>query len=181
GCELRTRGVLVRASEPLQALAVGLLAALLATGVGAAAPATFTALDWTSYDIWLRHRAPVPVSPILTIVTRDPASEDQFGPVLDRSVLAQLITTAHEAGARVIGIDQRLDHASPASLGGAASDALLLEAMHQAGPIAFVHDIEQTIQSDGAMSGHVLVSTQSDHVTRQIPLLTTVEAQTVPA
>ena len=168
-------------SEPLQALAIGLLAALLATAVWASAPATFTALDWTNYDIWLRHRAPVPVSPLLTIVARDPASEDQFGPVLDRSILAQLITTAHEAGATVIGIDQRLDHASPASLGGAASDALLLEAMHQAGPIVFVHDIEQTLQSDGAMTGHVLVSTQSDHVTRQIPLLTTVEAQTVPA
>ena len=168
-------------SQPLQALTIGLLAALLATVVRTAAPATFTALDWTSYDTWLRHRGPVPVSPLLTIVIRDPGSEDQFGAVLDRSVLAQLINTAHEAGATVIGVDQRLDHASPASLGGAASDALLIEAVQQAPPIVFVHDIEKTLQSDVTMTGHTMVSTQSDHVTRQIPLLTSAEGQTVPA
>lgn len=168
-------------SEPLQALTIGLLAALLATVVWAVAPATFTALDWTIYDTWLRHRAPVSVSPSLTIVTRDPASEEQFGTVLDRSILAQLITTAHEAGATAIGVDHRLDHASPAQLGGAASDALLMEAVHTAGPIVFVHDPENALQSDAAIMGHVMVSTQPDHVTRHIPLLTTVEAQTVPA
>src|SRR5690348_14136851 len=104
-------------STSLQALTIGLLAALLATAVWTVAPATFIALDWTMYDTWLRHRAPVSVSPSLTIVTRDPVSEEQFGAVLDRSILAQLITTAHEAGATAIGVDHRLDHASPASLG----------------------------------------------------------------
>jgi transcriptional regulator with PAS, ATPase and Fis domain len=168
-------------SEPLQAVTIGLLAALLATVIQATAPATFAALDWTSYDIWLRHRTPVSVSPLLTIVIRDPVSEDRFGAVLDRSILAQLITTAHEAGATVIGVDQRLDHVSPVSLGGAASDALLMEAVHQAGPIVFVHDTERTLESDGALMGHVMVSTQPDHVTRQIPLLIAVEDQTVPA
>lgn len=168
-------------SASLQALTIGLLAALLATGVWTVAPATFIALDWTMYDTWLRHRAPVSVSPSLTIVTRDPASEEQFGAVLDRSILAQLITTAHEAGATAIGVDHRLDHASPASLGGAASDALLVEAVHTAGPIVFVHDPESALQSDAAITGHVMVSTQADHVTREIPLLATIEAQTVQA
>ena len=172
---------LFMASESLQALTIGLLAAIFATGVWSIAPATFTALDWTLYDTWLRHRVSVPISPSLTIVTRDPASEEQFGAVLDRSILAQLITTAHEAGATAIGIDHRLDHASPAQLGGAASDALLMEAVHTAGPIVFVHDPETALQSDAAIMGHVLVSTQPDHVTRQIPLLTMVEAHRVPA
>ena len=168
-------------SKTLQALTIGLLATLLATAVWAVAPATFTALDWTVYDTWLRLRAPVSVSPLLTIVTRDSATEEQFGAVLDRSTLAQLITTAHEAGAAAIGVDHRLDHASPALLGGAASDALFMEALHTAGPIVFVHDPEVALQSDAAITGHVMVSAQPDHVTRQIPLWATIEAQTVPA
>ena len=168
-------------SLPLQALAIGLLAALLTTGLWTVAPATLTALDWTVYDTWLRHRDPASVSPSLTIVTRDSASEDQMGPVLDRSILAQVIITAHEAGATAIGVDHRLDHASPASLGGAASDALLVEAVHTAGSIVFVHDPESAFRSDAAITGHVMVSTQLDHVTREIPLLTTIETQSVPA
>src|SRR5512146_1408402 len=168
-------------SIPLQAPAIGLLAALFAQALWAVAPATFTALEWTAYDTWLRHRAPIAVSPLLTIVAQDPAGEERFGPVVDRSLLAQIITTAHEAGAIAIGIDHRLDHASPAQLGGAASDALLMEAVHTAGPIVFVHDPETALQSDAAIMGHVSVSTQPDHVTRQIPLLTMVEAHRVPA
>src|SRR5512143_2725420 len=115
-------------SLSLQALTIGLLAALCAKAVWTVAPATFTAFDWTAYDTWLRHRAPIAVSPSLTIVARDPASEERFGTLLDRALLAQVITVAHEAGATAVGLDHRLDHASPAQLGGAASDALLMEA-----------------------------------------------------
>ncbi len=168
-------------SPPLQAPAIGLLAGLLAQSLWALAPATFTALDWTIYDTWLRHRAPVAVSPSLTIVARDPAGEERFGTVLDRALLAQVVTAAHEAGAAAIGVDHRLDHASPAQLGGAASDALLVEAMQNAGPVLFVHDPESALRSDAALLGHVGVATHPDHVTREIPLLATVEAQTVPA
>jgi transcriptional regulator with PAS, ATPase and Fis domain/CHASE2 domain-containing sensor protein len=168
-------------SLPLQALTIGLLAALLAKTVWAVAPATFTALDWTAYDTWLRHRATIAVSPSLTIVVRDPASEERFGTVLDRALLAQVITAAHEAGAAAIGLDHRLDHARPAQLGGAASDALLMEAVHTAAPVVFVHDPESTLRSDATILGHVAVSTDPDHVARQIPLLAMVEAQTVPA
>jgi hypothetical protein len=59
-------------SLPLQALAIGLLATLLARLLWLIAPATVTALDWTVYDTWLRHRAAIAVSPALTIVARDP-------------------------------------------------------------------------------------------------------------
>jgi len=168
-------------SESLQALTIGLLATLLAVATWPVAPATFAALDWTIYDVWLRHRAPISFSPSLTIVTRDPASEDQLGAMVDRSVLAQLITTAHEAGATVIGIDQHLGRAGPSSLGGATSEALFMEAAQNAGPIIFVHEPETALRNDSVMTGHVLVSMQPDHVTRQIPLLTTIEAQLVPA
>jgi len=166
---------------PLQALAMGLLAALLAKAILTLAPATFTALDWGIYDTWLRHRAPITFSSALTIVTVDPAAEERFGTVLDRALLAELITTAHEAGASIIGLDHRLDHASPAQLGGAASDALLMEAVLSTPPVVFVYDPDSTLRSDGTMLGHVSVSSQPDHVTRRIPLLTTIEAQTVPA
>ena len=169
------------ASLSLQALVIGLLAALLAKFIWTVAPATFTALDWTAYDTWLRHRAPIAVSPSLTIVARDTASGERFGTVLDRALLAHVITAAHEAGATAIGLDHRLDHSSPAQLGGATSDALLMEAVHTAAPVVFVHDPDSTLQSDAAIPGHAVVSTDPDHVARQIPLLAMVEAQTVPA
>ncbi len=164
----------------LQALAIGLFAAVLAKGFWILAPITFTALDWALYDALVRHRAPIEASPSLAIIMRDPESEERFGSVLDRSVLAQLIFGVHEAGAAAIGLDHRLTHAS-ASPGGAASDALLVEAMHAAGPLVFVHDGGGVFQSQSAIIGHVLVSTQSDHVTRQIPWRAIVEGQPVSA
>ena len=165
----------------LQALTIGLLASVLAKGLWTLAPVTFTALDWTLYDTWLRVRAPIATSDALSIVVRDPDSEERFGAMLDRAVLAQFITAVHEAGASAIGIDHRLDHASPSSLGGAASDALLIEALHAAGPVVLVHDPETVLETGGAMTGHVLVSTQPDRLTRQIPLLSAVEGKPVPA
>ena len=165
----------------LQALTIGLLASVLAKGLWTLAPVTFTALDWTLYDTWLRVRAPIATSDALSIVIRDPDSEERFGATLDRAVLAQFITAVHEAGASAIGIDHRLDHASPSSLGGAASDALLIEALHAAGPVVLVHDPEIVLDTSAAMTGHVLVSTQADRLIRQIPLLSEVEGKPVPA
>ena len=158
-------------SLPLQALTIGLLAAVSSHLLWLAAPATFTALDWTAYDTWLRNRARIAVSPALTIVVRDPASNGQFGTgPLDRAVLAQLIAAAHEAGAAAVGLDHRLDHASPAHLGGAASDALLLEAINTAGRVVTVYDEEAPLASDSMIQGHLALSSHSDHVTRAVPL-----------
>ena len=137
----------------LQALTIGLLASVLAKGLWTLAPVTFTALDWTLYDTWLRVRAPIATSDALSIVIRDPDSEERFGAMLDRAVLAQFITAVHEAGASAIGIDHRLDHASPSSLGGAASDALLIEALHAAGPVVLVHDPEIVLETSAAIDG----------------------------
>ena len=166
----------------LQALAIGVLATLLARLLWLTAPATVTALDWTVYDTWLRHRAPITVSPALTIVTRDPVSEAQFGTgPWDRAVLAQLITTAHETGAAAIGIDHRLNHASPAHLGGAASDALLLEATKTAGHIVTVFDEEARLASDAIIQGHLALSPHGDHVARSLPLFVEHGSQTLPS
>jgi len=169
-------------SRPLQAPAIGLLAMLCALLLQIIAPATFTALEWAPYDIWLRHRTPIQASSSLTVILRDQASDDRAGTgPLDRSLLATLITAVHDAGATAIGLDHRLDHASPAQLGGATSDALLLEAVESAAPVVFVQGLESTLSSDAAMVSHVLVAPQPDHVTRHIPLLTSVNARTLPA
>ena len=169
-------------SVSLQALAIGLVAAIMAQLLWSIAPATFTALDWTAYDIWLRHRTPITASPSLTIILRDPAADERFGTgPLDRSILAQLLNAAHESGAAAIGLDHRLDHASPAQLGGAASDALLVEAVHNAGPVVFPYVTDSALDTSGTLSSHQLVTTSSDHITRQISLLAHIDGQTVPA
>ena len=169
-------------SSWLQAGAMGLLATALGFGLSVAASTTFTALDWTAYDFWLTDRAPIPVSPSLLIVTRDPASEEEFGTgPWDRAIFARLLTSAHESGALVIGLDHRLDHASPAQLGGAASDALMLEAMSTAGPIVVVQSPDATLASDATIAGHLLVTTHSDHVARTVPVVETGDRQSVPA
>jgi transcriptional regulator with PAS, ATPase and Fis domain len=169
-------------TNPLwQALAIGLLASLLAKGLWAAAPVTFAAFDWTLYDTWLRLRAPIATSELLIIVVRDPESEERFGPTLDRTVLAQVVNAVHEAGAAAIGIDHRLDHASPASLGGAASDALFLEALQAAAPVVLVHDPETVLQTAASVQAHLQVSVQPDRLARRIPVVSVIEGQEVPA
>jgi transcriptional regulator with PAS, ATPase and Fis domain/CHASE2 domain-containing sensor protein len=169
-------------SSWLQAGAMGLLATVLAFGLWAAASTTFTALDWAAYDFWLTDRASIPVSPSLLIVTRDQASEEEFGSgPWDRAILARLLTSAHESGALAIGLDHRLDHASPTQLGGAASDALMLEAMSTAGPIVVVQSPDATLASDTTIVGHLLVTTHSDHIVRAVPVAATGDRQSVPA
>ena len=169
-------------SSWLQAGAMGLLATVLAFGLWTAASSTFTALDWTAYDFWLTDRGPIPVSSSLFIVTRDPVSEQEFGAgPWDRAILARLLTSAHESGALAIGLDHRLDRAGPAQLGGAASDALLLEAMSAAGPIVVVQSPDATIVSDATIAGHLLVSTHYDHVVRTVPVAATGDSQSIPA
>ncbi len=170
------------ASLPLQALGIGSLATLLSTMLWSAAPATFTALDYTVYDTWLSHRTTAQVSPSLTIVARDVTSEERFGRgPWDRAILAQLIVTIHEAGSAVIGVDHRLDYASPAQLGGAASDAFMLEALRTAAPVALIHDADSFFQSDTTIYGHITVTSDLDHVSRHIPLSTRIGTHTVPA
>ena len=169
-------------SARLQAGAIGLLATLLSLSLWSIAPATFTASNWTAYDIWLRHRKPVPVSSSLLLITRDQGSETKFGTgQWDRAVLARLITAAHESGAVAIGLDHRIAQPSQAQLGGAASDALLLEATRVAGHVVYPFESESPLVSDSTARGHMLVSQSQDHVVRAVPLSSELGAQTVPA
>lgn len=166
----------------LQAAAIGLVATILSLAFTAILPALFTSLDWLPYDTWLRHRDPIPVSPSLVVVERDKASEEKFGTgQWDRAILARLITEAYEAGAVAIGIDHRLSHASPAQLGGAASDALLLEAAKTAGHVVFVYDSESPLATDATILGHLLTTPGLDRVTRAVPLSSEFGSQMVSA
>ena len=169
-------------SHWLQASTIGLVATLLALALTTVAPVTFTALDWTIYDTWLRHRASIEVSPSLLLVTRDRASESKFGSgQWDRAILARVINEVHEAGAGVIGLDHRLRYVSPAQLGGAASDALLLEATKTAGPVVYPFDSELSLASDATVLGHLLVTSQHDHVARSVPFSVEQGTQSVSA
>jgi transcriptional regulator with PAS, ATPase and Fis domain/CHASE2 domain-containing sensor protein len=169
-------------SSWLQACAMGLLAIVLAFGLRTATPTAFTALDWAAYDFWLTDRAPIPVSQSLLIVVRDQTSEAEFGAgSWDRAILARLLTSTHESGALAIGLDHRLDHASQAQLGGAASDALLLEAMSNAGPIVVVQSPDATLASDTTIVGHLLVTAHSDRVARTVPGTVIAQQQSIPA
>ena len=130
----------------------------------------------------MTDRTSIPVSPSLLIVVRDPASEEEFGSgPWDRAIFARLLTAAHESGALAIGLDHRLDHASPAQLGGAASDALLLEAMNNAGPIVVVQSTDVMLVADTTIAGHLLVMTHADRVARTVPVTATGDSQPVPA
>lgn len=169
-------------SIPFQALSIGLGTTILSALLWFSSPATFTALDYTVFDTWLLHRRSLAVSPSLAIVSRDPASEERFGSGRwDRAILAQLVVAIHEAGAAVIGIDHRLDHASPAQVGGAASDALLLEALRAASPVVLVHETDSLLQSHPAVSAHLEIKSDGDHVSRHLSLSTRVGDQTIPA
>ncbi|MBX3331915.1 MAG: sigma 54-interacting transcriptional regulator [Nitrospira sp.] len=170
------------ASLPLQALVIGSLATLLSAMLWSVAPSTFTALDYSVYDTWLSHYTTAKLNPSLTIVARDAASEERFGKgPWDRSILAQLIVTIHEAGAAVIGVDHRLDHASPAQRGGAASDALLLEALRTASPVVLIQETDSVLVADAVIYGHITVTRDLDHVSRHISPSTRIGPQTVPA
>ena len=122
----------------LQAVILALAAITLTELMWAPAPATYHALEWAPYDTWMRLRSQPAPDPHLLLVVRDPASEQQFGTGLwDRSLPARLITALHDAGAASIGIDIPLDFPSPPNLGGAVSDALLLEAVNSAGTVSY--------------------------------------------
>lgn len=122
----------------LQAVVMALVSLALTEVMWTPAPVTYTALEWAPYDTWMRLRSqPAPDSPLLLVV-RGQASEQQFGTGLwDRSLSARLITGLHDAGAASIGIDIPLDLPSPPNLGGAVSDALLIEAVKSAGTVAY--------------------------------------------
>jgi len=166
----------------LQAAAIGLIATMVVLVLTTVIPSLFVSIDWLAYDAWLKHRTAGSASHSLIVVTRDQASEAKFGTdQWDRAILARAITDVHDAGAAAIGFDHRLGHASPAHLGGAASDALLLEATKAAGHVVFAYDSESPLTTDATVFGHLLTAPNQDRVVRAVPLSTELGAQVVPA
>lgn len=134
----------------LQALVLAFSALLGSELIWTMAPATFHTIEWAPYDTWIRLRPhPAPDSHLL-LITRDPAGDHQFGAgQWDRSLAATLITALHDAGATAIGLDIPLDLPSPPNLGGAVSDALLIEAAKSAGTVAYPTVLAPTFEQEG--------------------------------
>ncbi|MCC2640738.1 MAG: putative transrane signal transduction receptor and sigma-54 dependent response regulator [Nitrospira sp.] len=166
----------------LQAAAMAFAATILAEVIWAPAPATYTALEWGPYDTWMRLRPQPDAASDILLVLRDHDSEQQFGAgAWDRSIPARLITALHDAGAAALGIDIPVNMPSPPNLGGAVSDALLIEAVKSAGPVAYPafpsSSYEQqtgssSLPSNVLMPGRSTIqpSLDSDRMVRRTPL-----------
>lgn len=137
----------------LQAVVMALAAIAFTEVIWTPAPATHQALEWAPYDTWMRlHAQPTP-DPHLLLIVRDQASEQQFGNgSWDRALPAKLITALHDAGAASIGLDIPLDIPSPPNLGGAVSDALLIEAVKSAGTVSYPTVITPVLDQDATVS-----------------------------
>jgi transcriptional regulator with AAA-type ATPase domain/CHASE2 domain-containing sensor protein len=184
------------------AAAIGLAASALSAGVSVSGSAAVAAFEWSLYDRWLRApelRGPAPV-----IVVRDSASESRLGSgAWDRAVLASLVTSLSRAGAAVIGLDAPLGQTSAPGRGGAASDAMLSQAIASAEnvvlpitleladtPAGFSRHGPKYRMPGGSLPGfaqhakgvgHTLTSADPDGVARRVPLFVTVGDRRVPA
>ena len=166
------------------AAAIGLVATAVATGVALPGRAAVTALDWSFYDL-LPARVPAGQPPI--VIVRDTASESRFGSgVWDRALLARLVTNLSQAGAAVIGLEAALDQPSAPGRGGAASDALLSQAIGVAGNVVLAIALEPTgrppaFAQHAKGMAHTLTVTDPDGVVRRVPLFVRVGESGVPA
>ena len=177
----------------LQALAISLVAVTLSGFIWSLAPATYTAMEWGWYDTWLTLRQPPETNAQLLLILRDQRSDQQFGSgIWDRAVIARLLTALDDAGAAAIGIDVPLRVPSPPTLGGAVSDALLLEAVRSASHV--VHPETATLpvgdptlapspQADGsyAAAAHLQPALDNDRIVRRVPLSLETRAGAIPA
>ncbi|MFO0732715.1 MAG: sigma 54-interacting transcriptional regulator [Nitrospiraceae bacterium] len=177
----------------LQAVTTGLVATLLAALLWAWAPALYSALDSGPYDTWLTLRHSPAASPDILLILRDQSADQQFGTGLwDRSLVARSITALHDAGASRIGIDLPIDRPSPPNLGGAVSDALLIEAIKSVGSVAYPLYPQSWIGSDPTLESSgkgtlppepasILPELDPDRVVRRLPLSSHVGALDLPA
>ncbi|TLY30121.1 MAG: CHASE2 domain-containing protein [Nitrospirae bacterium] len=121
-----------------QASLLSLLATLIAWGCWLSGGTFLTALEWSPYDTWLRLRQPIPVSPSLIVITRDQASEARFGNgPWDHALFARVTTALGRAGAAVVSLHLPIESPSPPGRGGAASDAMLVEATKSVGRVIY--------------------------------------------
>ncbi|HET6674593.1 MAG TPA: sigma 54-interacting transcriptional regulator, partial [Nitrospiraceae bacterium] len=177
----------------VQAAVMSLAAVCLAWSLWSLAPSAFTTLERSWYDAWLRERPPAESSPRLIVAVRDADSEQLLGSgPWDRAVIARLLSALQGAGAGTIGIDIPLHRPSPPSQGGAASDALLLEAVRSAGFVVYPEadsffpesqSPPALLPQDGVQPApaHMIATVDPDRVARRIPLFAEAGSRTVPA
>ncbi len=166
-----------------------------------------TALELSPYDHWLRNRTPGPISSAVIMITRDRLSETRFGSgPWDHALLARTITALRSAGAVVVGLDIPIGEHSPPARGGAASDALLVEATKTAGRILYPLSVQlsaeqvskqyrgrslwQVVLTAGTLPilaqhagelGHALSRPDEDGVIRRVPLYVLLGDRPLPA
>src|SRR5437867_5060990 len=134
-----------------------------------------TALELSPYDHWLRNRTPAPISSAVIMITRDQSSETRFGSgPWDHALLARTITALRSAGAVVVGLDIPIGEHSPPARGGAASDALLVEATKTAGRILYPLSVQLSAeqvskQYRGPSSWHLVFTPAASPLPPQPP------------
>lgn len=138
----------LRRSTLSLAFALGLSGTALAVLIGALVPPIAATLDYIPYGFRQRLGHTAPVHPAIVLITRDAETDARFGSgPIDHAVYGRTITALTRAGARVIGLDARLDGSSTPAHGGALSDAMLIEATRVAGQVVYPLAVRR--QADG--------------------------------
>jgi DNA-binding NtrC family response regulator len=167
----------------LPALAIGLGAALGAAGLREAAAPAVAVLEWRLQSGWLAGRPATP-GPRLLVVRRDPEAEARFGRgAWDRAVPARVLGALARGGASAIALGVAAERPSPPGRGGAASDALLVEAVEQAGNVVLPASGEAASLLEGRARGvgHRLAPPAAEGLARRVPLRAAQGGRELPA
>src|SRR5262252_6554902 len=151
------------------AVTIGAIATLVVVIGGSMSHRSGTAIDATTRDAWVPALAPV--SPAVVVIARDAASETRFGAgTWDRAIVARLVAAVAQAGAAAIGVDIVPGRPGVPGRGGAASDALLAQAIAGAGNVVLMAEPGVPLSPPGAAApaiGHTVVVTDPDGVVRR--------------
>jgi DNA-binding NtrC family response regulator/CHASE2 domain-containing sensor protein len=156
-----------------RALTAALLAAAATLGawaLGSAGGPVLAALELRAQDALAPGLAPV--SPSVVIVARDAASESRLGTgPWDRAVLARAVGGLARAGAAVIALDTPLAQPGAPGRGGAASDALLAQAVADAGNVVVPAGTASPLAQAARGVGHLEAPPDADGVVRRVPII----------
>src|SRR5262245_36938674 len=165
------------------AVTIGLIATLVVVIGGWASHGSLTAIDAATRDAWVPALAPV--SPAVVVIARDATSEARFGGgTWDRAIVARVVAAVAQAGATAIGVDIVPGRPGVPGRGGAASDALLAQAIAGAGNVVFMAEPGPPSSPTGAGAppiGHTAVVTDPDGIVRRVPLSIRVGERDIPA
>lgn len=133
-----------------------------------------TAVDWSLYDLGVATHTAIPVSPDVVYITRTPETDVRFGHgPLDPALLARVIIGLNRAGAAVIGIETSPPGRVPEGRGGAAGEAMLIEATRASGRVVFPLHARLSLDRSAAAT--------ADSIPPTWPLLTPSRAKSLPA